>query len=143
MLLRSTVKRHGKSGVPTRPLIWAMFLLLAVGGGILTFGAVDQSKISDADALVRQIEQAVLGSATTTNIYGGSIMVRRAGRQIKSVTVTGIPSKACVLAGWDLAKKGALAVNGVIPARISAGRLAELCNKDGGASLSWTPHPEE
>jgi hypothetical protein len=40
--------------------------------------------------------------------------------------------------GWRLAKQGTIVVNGVLPQRLSAARLSELCSGD-NATLLWVP----
>ncbi len=118
---------------------WALVLLIISGGATWLVGMAGQAKPAiSPDLLVKQIEQAAQRTAPDHNIYGGALRVDRNG-QIASVTVTEIPPRACVLAGWDLSRKGLLSVNGVTPLRISAGKLAEICNDDDTATLTWIP----
>jgi hypothetical protein len=57
-----------------------------------------------------------------------------------TVTASEVPAKVCVAAGWELARKGTLAVNGTIPQHLSAARLSQLCFEDNNATLDWTPN---
>jgi hypothetical protein len=86
------------------------------------------------DALATQMEAALHGAAPSLNVYGGPLMVDQG-----SVTAAGIPPGACVSVGWQLVRKGLLSVNGVMPSRVSAAKLSELCNLYDIATISWTP----
>jgi len=58
------------------------------------------------------------------------------------VTADNVPSSPCVSAGWKLVRRGMLSINGTTPIRVSAARLAELCNQSGAARVVWVPRPE-
>ena len=55
-----------------------------------------------------------------------------------------VPPSACVSVGWKLVRKGLLSINGTMPTRVSAAKLADLCNQeDGAAVLTWIPKPTQ
>ncbi len=89
--------------------------------------------------LLDQFRQAAAGTVASPHAYGGALTVVAANGQI-NVTAAGLPEAACVQAGWQLAREGTVIVNGVLPQRISAAKLAELCSLDPqGATLVWVP----
>lgn len=94
---------------------------------------------SDAATLIAQIRAGSEGWVQGANVFGGELKSLGEGSR-HAVVVTNIPNKACVEAGLALAKDGIISVNGVLPPRISAGKLAILCNDGNNAStLNWTP----
>lgn len=92
------------------------------------------------EALVQQIEDTALSAAPKANVYGG--MIHSDHGSPPSITVAGIPSQACVSAGWRLARSGIVTINGTMPQRISAAILSELCTQDSGNTLTWSPKGE-
>lgn len=127
-----------------RPWIWIMALLL-VGLGVgayVTKQTGDDMKDakSDTATLIAQIRAASGGWVEGANVFGGELKSLGEGSR-HAVLVTKIPNKACVEAGLALAKDGIISVNGVMPPRISAGKLAILCNEgDNASTLNWVPH---
>lgn len=117
-------------------------VLIALGiGAYITKQTGDETKddTSDVGALIGQIKAASDGWVQGPNVYGGEIKSLGEGSR-HTVMVTRIPSKVCVEVGLALAKEGIVTVNGVLPPRISAGKLAVLCSADGEvSSLGWTP----
>ena len=118
---------------------WQWALLAAIVGGttVMVAGMAEHgADMPKAGDLVRQMELAIDGTVAPHNLFGGSLKVERSAGQT-SVTVENIPPKICVSAGWDLARKGVIVINGVAPQRISAGKLADLCNDQDVDTLTW------
>jgi hypothetical protein len=91
-------------------------------------------------ALSHQIETAAKGVMPEGHLDG--IVIRTVSSSgVIVVTAEQVPPKLCVSAGWDLVKDGTLSINGVTPMRVSAARLAELCNTNPPATLTWAPDP--
>ena len=104
---------------------------------------VDEEQSEDpkhgSAALVAQMKAASEGWVEGTNSFGGRIKSEE-GNGKHAVTVTNIPNKPCVEAGWVLAREGQVTVNGIFLPRISAGKLAELCSSaDNKSTIVWTP----
>jgi hypothetical protein len=101
---------------------------------------VDDEQV--ADTLLNQMQSAVTGTVPAIHAYGGALnLVVKDGRML--VIAFALPTKACVQAGWRLSKQGIIIVNGVLPPRLSAARLAELCSMvEGGATLTWVPEQQ-
>lgn len=87
------------------------------------------------EALVQQIEDTAISAPPPANIYGGSIGSDHGSPP--TVTVSGIPNKACVSAAWRLARNGIVTINGSMPERISAALLSEICNQADANTISW------
>ena len=123
-------------------------LALPVVGGLAVAGVVALWAVSgghrggtpDLQALLLdQFHQAAAGTVASPHAFGGALTVAAANGRV-NVTAAGLPEAACVQAGWQLAREGTVIVNGVLPQRISAARLAELCSLDPqGATLVWAP----
>jgi len=130
-----------------RGVIWGLLAALALGGlggGVwLLAGRGGHGTSAPApEALLAQMVQAADGGKIDTNVYGGALVVERSGPQLV-VTVDGIPPSACVSVGWKLVRRGLLSINGTTPMRVSAARLADLCNQgEGTALIAWIPRPE-
>jgi hypothetical protein len=93
------------------------------------------------EVLIEQIHQAADGTVTSPHVFGGELIVEH-GEGSFNVTARTIPPKACVQAGWQLVREGTLIVNGILPKRVSAARLSELCSMTPeGATLTWAPEP--
>jgi hypothetical protein len=84
-----------------------------------------------------QMEAAARGEVPPTHALGGALNVSRDQGRV-NVIAEGLPSRVCVQVGWRLAKQGTIVVNGVLPQRLSAARLSELCSGD-NATLLWVP----
>ena len=120
----------------------AAAVLAAAAGGWLLFGHGSSAPKVGPEGLVQQMQQAAEGAPITENLYGGALVVERTGQTLV-VTVDGIPPSICVSAGWKLVRKGLLSINGTTPNRVSAARLADLCNQGNAtAILAWIPRPE-
>lgn len=120
-------------------------LAIAAGGGILLWHGADrdldprQGYDATESPLTAQIRMAADGAIPVTHVFGGTITVDTSGGS-PVVIAEGIPPKACVTAGWQLVRKGTIAINGVAPLRVSAARITELCNRgDGDATIVWRP----
>ena len=106
----------------------AAWLLMSPKGGAQPSG----------EQLIDQLRMAATGTIPNPHVFGGALTVTRGGSRAK-VTAEAVPAKICVQIGWQLAKEGTVAVNGVTPQRISAARLAELCSMNGEtATIVWT-----
>lgn len=122
---------------------WALLVLIIGATTAMIVALSDHgATLPKASDLVQQMELAGEGKAVARNIFGGALRVERSGGQV-SVTVENIPPKVCVSAGWDLARKGVVMINGVTPQRISASRLADLCNDQDNATLTWLVAPQQ
>jgi ribosomal protein L19 len=126
-----------------RAWFWGTGLLLvALGvGAYVTKQTGDdvRDEKSDTATLIAQIKAGSEGWVQGANVFGGELKSQGEGSR-HAVLVTKIPSKVCVEAGLALAKDGIITVNGVMPPRVSAGKLAVLCNEGGNEStLSWVP----
>jgi hypothetical protein len=137
---KTVVKPRDKgSTVKTVAMIAAVLGVLGAGLAIHVNSGNDAKGPQEAvRPLVVQIEGALHGSIPATNLFGGSLRVTSEGGR-SFVTVTGVPAGECVLAGWDLVRKGVLTVNGTTPLRVSAAKLNELCHEGEQATLRWTP----
>lgn len=122
-------------------------LLYALGGGAAIAAALAAwvlwpaatAKTDPTDTLLDQMHHAAAGNVAPTHAFGGSLAVTY-GNGRMNVSAEGLPGKACVQVGWHLAKEGTIIVNGVLPMRLSAARLSELCSeREGGATLTWVP----
>ncbi len=133
-----TFKRPEKHGHGTAIALTAAALAAGlVGIWLLVQPGAPQANLTDT--LLDQMHSAASGNAIASHAYGGGLTVTH-GNGRKNVTAEGLPGKACVQVGWHLAKEGTIIVNGVMPARLSAAKLSELCSDgDGGATLTWVP----
>lgn len=117
---------------------WAVVLVLLSGLGITLLAmshAPDPRR--DADALVDHMKSALAGKQLDP-LFGAYPSVSGSGREV-IVTMTRIPPKVCVLAGWDLYRLGVITINGVTPQRVSAAKLVDLCNDGDAATIAWSP----
>jgi len=123
---------------------WQMVLLVAglvgVVAGLVALSGQSSSELNATD-LVKQIEHSSEGVAPSRHVFGGLLTVERSNNQV-AVTAQDIPPKVCVLAAWELARKGLVVINGVTPNRISAAKLSELCNDQDTAKLTWVVKPQ-
>lgn len=121
-------------------MIAAATAALVAGGLAVWLMAGPGDPAADPTAtLLDQMHQAAAGTAAPTHAFGGALAVTYGnGRQ--NVTAESLPAKACVQVGWHLAKEGTIIVNGILPMRLSAAKLADLCgDREGGATLTWVP----
>lgn len=118
-------------------LILTGFFLLSLG--ILSWLISTHDRVDADEVFVAQMRQAALGATVSSHVFGGNLSVASGNGQ-KNVTAEHVPSRSCVHAGWRLARDGAVVVNGVLPLRLSASRLSELCSQNGDtATLMWVP----
>ena len=136
--------KPAKSGMASWTWQWTLLifgLLLAGGLAIYEWPANGLSRTTGAE-LSHLIELASKGVPPAPRKDG--IVVRTLSSSgVTVVTAEGVPPKLCVSAGWDLVKDGTLTINGVTPARVSAAKLAELCNAQPTATLTWMPEEKE
>lgn len=112
---------------------------IALGGGLALWLLMDaENRAGDpTDLLVAQMQAAGRGeNPPPFHALGGALRTLYGQGRI-NVVAEDVPSGPCVKAGWRLAKSGTVIVNGVLPTRLSAAKLTELC--DGGATLTWVP----
>ena len=113
--------------------------MIALGGGIALWLLMNAERASGdpAEMLVAQMQAAARGeSQPAFHVLGGGLRTVYGQGRI-NVIAEDVPSSPCVKAGWRLAKTGTLIINGVLPARLSAAKLSELC--ENGATLIWVP----
>lgn len=127
------------SSAGTIGMVVGLLAILGIGLAIHLNGGTESKAPQEASRpLVVQIEGALHGSIPGTNLFGGSLRVTSEGGRY-FVTVTGIPAGECVLAGWDLVRKGVVTVNGTTPARVSVAKLNDLCHEEDLATMRWSP----
>jgi hypothetical protein len=126
-----TPQKHGHGGL-IAALIGAMITLAAAG---MWLGR--ETPPDPTETLLEQVRDAAQGTVAPVHAFGGGLTAIRSGGRIH-VIAQGLPSKACVQVGWRLAREGTVIVDGVLPVRLSAAKLAELCAGD-GATLTWIP----
>lgn len=118
--------------------LWVLPILAAVAAGVWFWQIRGGPGALPPVDLVQQFQSAAKGEVIERHIYGGEMTVDRNGGQV-TVTARAVPPKACVSAGWELARKGVLTINGVTPIRVSAARLSDLCNDQDDATVTWMP----
>ncbi|EME68541.1 hypothetical protein H261_17858 [Paramagnetospirillum caucaseum] len=96
------------------------------------------------EAFAEQMEAAAhAGGGPVPHVFGGTIRTERNGSML-ALVADKVPPTACVSVGWKLVRKGLLSINGTMPLRVSAAKLADLCSQeDGGAVLTWIPKPAQ
>jgi hypothetical protein len=96
------------------------------------------ARLDPVEQLLDQMQAAAEGTVAPVHAFGGALTVARANGR-SNITAEALPSKPCVQVGWRLSKEGTIIVNGVLPQRLSAAKLSELCSSEGGATLTWVP----
>jgi hypothetical protein len=97
----------------------------------------------NAALLLEQVEAASRGDVIATHVFGGSLRVDRSGARA-IVTIEGLSADQCANAGWTLAKKGAVIVDGRAPKNLALNTFAALCAANpGSAILKWSPRTGE
>jgi hypothetical protein len=113
-------------------------LLCLMGGGILLINKTPHAEPATASRLIAQITAAAHGSGAVSHAYGGALSVDWHSDDV-TVTAERVPPKACLQTGWVLAQKGTVTVNNIYAPRLTAAKLAEMCNlSNGGAKIVWT-----
>ncbi|MCA1909581.1 MAG: hypothetical protein LDL39_14575 [Magnetospirillum sp.] len=134
------IKRPMPSPHRLRPWVLVSGLVaITVGGGLALWLLMDaENHAGDpTDLLVSQMQTAAKGgNPPPFHALGGALRTLYGQGRI-NVVAEDVPSGPCVKAGWRLAKSGTIIVNGVLPTRLSAAKLTELC--EGGATLTWAP----
>lgn len=98
-----------------------------------------QETLPPFERLVEQMTGAAGGAVPPTHAFGGALRVEKTGDGV-TVIAEAVPQKICLNASWVLVNSGTVAINGQIPARISAKGLAGHCASAGEvATISWTP----
>jgi len=131
-----------------------MLIASSIGGAVAVAGAIAAwwafSPASPpglpsgaADIFFAQMQQAAAGEGIETSVFHGAIRTERKGG-VTLVTAENVPPSLCVSVGWKLVRRGVLTINGITPMRVSAARLADLCNQsENTATLLWAPRPPE
>lgn len=127
-------RKSGHAGLVATLLVGAA--LLAAGAWYVLPG--NMAKPDPVDQLLDQMQAAAGGTVAPVHAFGGALTVARSNGR-SNVTAEALPSKPCVQVGWRLSKEGTIIVNGVLPQRLSAAKLSELCSSEGGATLTWVP----
>lgn len=134
---RARLKRYALAGGLTAALLAAatVWLLIRTGHVIPAADGAEQF----LDHMV-----AASGGVAPPPTPGGPVfhVERKSSGQIV-VTADNVPPGPCVSAGWKLVRRGMLSINGVTPTRVSAARLADLCNQSASATVVWIPRPPE
>ncbi len=136
---------HGHGGArsatpkPRRGWGWLALALIVIGGAALLLAMTSRSAhgLTGQD-LARDCRGLLTGTAPPADTGGVSLRVAMANGHA-SVVAEGVPPRACVGAAWDLVKDGTVAINGLVPLRVSGAKLAELCNQAETATMRWTP----
>ena len=131
---KSRKRKKGSTGLVLTLI--GIAVVLAGGGAFWWYGKSQDQKpaLPESAALMEQMRAATTGWVEGGNIYGGKLTTEEVnGHHV--VTVTDLPNKACVEAGWALAREGQVTINGVFLPRISAGKLAELCSSGANKSI--------
>lgn len=116
-------------------------LVLAGASAWIAFGEKGDGLTSE-ERLLKQMHDAASGTVTSPHAFNGELTANR-GEQGLNVVAKGLPSKACVSVAWRLAREGNVAINGIMPMRISAGKLTELCaDEEGGSTITWIPEAQ-
>jgi hypothetical protein len=127
-------------------LVGIALVVAALGGAALMMRPTLRGDGSTAtpEAFAEQMEAAArAGGGTIAHVFGGTIRTERNG-SVLALVADNVPPSACVSVGWKLVRKGLLSINGTMPLRVSAAKLAELCNQeDGNAVLTWIPKAAE
>ncbi|MBF0094096.1 MAG: hypothetical protein HQL33_04500 [Alphaproteobacteria bacterium] len=134
------VKRHAARSSHSSVLGLGL-LLGAVVLGIAGYAVVRSNAPPPPTAtdLVEEMTQAARGSVVHFHALGGALRAARIGNRVV-VTAEGIPPDICVQAGWTLARRGIVTINGTTPARVSAAALSSICNQGSGpVTISWAP----
>ncbi|CCG40968.1 hypothetical protein [Magnetospirillum molischianum] len=132
-----------KRGILIAASIGGAALIAAIGAWIaLSPSSPPGLPSGAADTFFAQMQQAAAGKPIVTSVFQGSLRTERKGG-VTLVTAENVPPSLCVSVGWKLVRRGVLTINGVTPMRVSAARLAELCNQGESATLLWAPRPPE
>lgn len=116
-----------------------LFVVLLIGGVVFQFVDMDRpTELPPSSLLAEQMELAAMGDGPITHGFGGALSKDTWG-DIISVTATEVPQEACVHTAWVLIGKGTIAINGVVPRRVTAAILAQLCGQHGnGSTVTWS-----
>ena len=132
---------HRKGRAVLQSCVWGLILGVVIAGAILI--VVENSDRSEEppplSLLVQQMERAARGDTSKTHAFGGALTV---GVRSGGITVTAkaVPQEACVHAGWILVGKGTIAINEVIPRRVTGAVLGRLCGLErDNATITWLP----
>ncbi|AVM76298.1 hypothetical protein [Magnetospirillum gryphiswaldense] len=112
---------------------------MLLGGGVALWLLLGrgEAEMDPSDMLLAQMQAAAAGgNVPAFHALGGQLRAVQGSGRI-NVVASDVPASQCVKAGWRLAKLGTVIVNGVLPQRLSAAKLSELC--EGGATLTWIP----
>lgn len=112
--------------------------IVLIGGGFLTWylghSSAPDAKPEQIAKLMDQMDAAASGAVASANVFGGELTVKKG-----TIEAGGVPRAACIQAAWQLARKGAVAINGVLAQRLTGAFIAKQCNSLNGNVLSWSP----
>ena len=144
-------KKMGKDGerrlaVAKRKPVYSSWVWLSAFGAVAVCGVgflvVWSNLEEDTPAFTRLVEEmefAAQGGALSSHVFGGALKVEAEGKII-AVTADSVPRSACVNAAWILGGTGKVAINGMMPTRLIATQLADLCGRvETGATITWFP----
>lgn len=135
---RARLKRYALAGGLAAVLLAAatVWLLIRTDHGI-------PSSADGAEQFLDHMVAAAGGVAPLAGPGGPVFHVERKSNGQIVVTAERVPPGPCVSAGWKLVRRGMLSINGITPTRVSAARLADLCNQSDSATVVWIPRPPE
>jgi hypothetical protein len=146
--VRKKAKKKGERRVAVeerKPLVprWAAMAGLGVvavcGVEVIAVWSLSQEELPPASLLVKEMRLASRGAGPLIHVYGGALKVRETVAAF-TITAEAVPHTACVSAAWELVNSGRVMVNRVMPSRVTAARLAELCASQGeNATITWFP----
>ncbi len=124
------------------PWVWRSVLGGLIVGGVafLANASIWREEMPTYSHLVEQmVLTADHGAVPASHVFGGALRVESMGGNI-AITAQAVPRKPCVNAAWVLARTGRVAINGVMPSRITAAVLGELCGRGSrGGKITWIP----
>jgi len=107
-------------------------IVAAIAAGLFGTRALDDA------SLMQRMEAAAFNRVQNPVAAGPEVWAERSDDSI-IVHAKGVVPRDCVSAGWQLARKGVLSINGTTPQRVSSAILTELCNQDVVAEIRWVP----
>lgn len=141
MVSKSLHSIHTHSHKPQPAALAGALAFIALSGATALWILLGSATQNDdpVETLVGQMVAAAHGeSPPAFHALGGTLRTVYGNGRI-NVIASDVPASPCVKAGWRLAKLGTVIVNGVLPLKLSAAKLSELC--EGGATLTWVPDP--
>ncbi len=131
-----------KGSLPGSALAWGLPLgavAAAVAVYVFVSGPGSKQERDPVLLLIDEMTRVAEGETLESHTFGGELRVgTRAGRPY--ITAKMIPPNVCASAGWVLANRGTIIINGTLPSRASPTVLKKLCARFAqGATLTWFP----